>query len=165
MVDIQGYEGLYKIDESGNVYSLPRKGTKGGLIGHIKEEYIEVALSKNRKLKRFALHRLLANAFIKKVDGLDMVNHIDGDKYNNALTNLEWTNNSMNIKHAYQNGLIIKKNGHKNGMSKLSEKQVFEIREISRNRGKHYNRKELAKMYSVSESTIKDVVNNKSYVY
>lgn len=59
----------------------------------------------NKKQKNFSVHRLVATFFIKKPEGYNYVNHMDGDKLNNVVSNLEWVTFSMNMKHAYKIGL------------------------------------------------------------
>ena len=109
MKDIFGYEGLYKIDKDGNIYSLPRKGT----VKHIRKisqnknkfGYMQVVLIKDNKMKTYLVHRLVAIAFIPNLDNLPQVNHKDGNKQNNVVDNLEWCSVSYNTKHAYENNL------------------------------------------------------------
>jgi len=158
---IKNYEGLYEIDNLGNIFSTPRKGTKGGLISKITDQYFEVVLCKDSKNARFNLHRLLAEHFIDNPLNLPQVNHIDGNKFNNDLSNLEWCTASQNQLHAIRLGLKLPAKGSKNGNSKLKEQDVFEIRNIAKQRGRHYNRKELAEKYNVSICTIKEIVNKR----
>jgi len=166
---IIGYEGLYEIDIEGNINSIARKGTKGGKISLIKDEYYEVVLCKNSKMKRFNLHRLIAIHFIDNPNNYTQVNHIDGNKFNNDISNLEWCNNSMNQLHAYKNGLRISAHGSKNGNSKLNENDIIAIRKVASESGRYYGRKILAEKYNVSEAHIKDIVNKRrniwKYVY
>lgn len=56
--------------------------------------------------KRVRVHRIVANAFLKKIKGKDVVNHIDGNKSNNNVNNLEWVTTSENIRHAIKTGLM-----------------------------------------------------------
>lgn len=108
--DVIGYEGIYQIDEFGNVYSLERKVVKHDGFRTVpktilrkskdKNGYIRMTLSKNGIRKKYSLHRLLALAFIKNANNKTCINHIDGDKLNNSLTNLEWVSRSENTKHA-----------------------------------------------------------------
>jgi hypothetical protein len=67
--------------------------------------YFRVELWDNGRGKKHSIHRLLAEAFIPNPDNKPHVNHIDGDKANNALSNLEWVTQSENQKHAYKLGL------------------------------------------------------------
>lgn len=111
------------------------------------------------------IHRWIAATYLGLPNKRE-VNHIDGIKTNNSLSNLEYCSHSENIKHAYDLGLIAPKVGSLNGMAKLTEKQVSEIREVARNGGRYYGRKYLAIKYNVSECTIKEVVcrrRNKFY--
>lgn len=102
--DIPGYEGLYQVSTQGNVKSLrrngnflkPRKDHKG---------YMNVALTWKCKSKHFKVHRLVALAFIPNPENKRTVNHIDGNKENNNLENLEWATHSENIIHANKIGL------------------------------------------------------------
>lgn len=99
---IQGYEGLYSIDIDGNIWSYHNSKMK--LKAH-KSKYIEISLRKDGIDRRYKVHRLIANAFIPNPDHLPQINHIDGDKYNNKIDNLEWVTNADNMIHAYRTGL------------------------------------------------------------
>lgn len=67
---------------------------------------LKVNVSNNGWNKNVSVHRLLAETFIPKIEGKDFINHKDGNSLNNDLSNLEWCNNSENIKHAYDTGLL-----------------------------------------------------------
>lgn len=115
--DIKDYEGLYQISNYGRVKSLERFLCKRHVLckilksGKDKQSYELVALSKANKLKTFRVHRLVAQAFIPNPDNKPQVNHIDGNKQNNNVDNLEWCTNGENGKHAWDNGLRTKKYG------------------------------------------------------
>jgi len=109
--DIKGYEGLYKISPCGQVTSRARQGAKTKRLKASKEEYTCYHLTKNGKTKKKRLHRLLAINFIPNPKNKPQVNHIDGNKHNNSLSNLEWVTRGENIKHAYDNGLLRPKKG------------------------------------------------------
>ena len=102
--DIKGYEGIYKISNLGKIVRIkgsqehPMKIWNNG-------RYMEVRLSKNGKSTHFTLHRLLAVHFIPNPNNLPFVNHIDENKTNNNVKNLEWCTFSHNIKHSYKLGL------------------------------------------------------------
>ena len=98
--DIKGFEGLYQISNFGNVKSLKRniilKPSSNG------KGYLHIILYKNRKSKVSRIHRLVAQAFIPNPENKPQVNHIDGNKRNNNVNNLEWVTNSENQKHAFR---------------------------------------------------------------
>lgn len=100
--DVPNYEGIYKVSSDGKVMSA--NGIKKVEIA--KNGYARVCLFKNGKGKHFSVHRLVAMVFIPNPLELEMVNHIDGNKLNNNVENLEWCDLSYNIKHAYRTGLI-----------------------------------------------------------
>lgn len=89
--DIKGYEGLYQASNLGRIKS------KKKILKPIKGEYYKVGLSKNGVLKTFYIHRIIAQTFIDNKNNLTHVNHIDENKYNNNVNNLEWCTNKYNI--------------------------------------------------------------------
>lgn len=100
---IEGYFGLYEISDSGAVVSLRFNHTNRRQVikqYHNSNGYMIVKLYKNKKGKTFRVHRLVANTFLVKQKGKAQVNHIDGDKTNNNVRNLEWVDNSENQLHS-----------------------------------------------------------------
>ena len=98
MKDIKGYEGLYKVTDKGEVISVrrgkmlkPQKKRKG---------YLFVILCNNKHRRRFYVHRLVAEAFIENPCSKEQVNHINGVKNDNRVSNLEWVTAKENIFHA-----------------------------------------------------------------
>lgn len=75
----------------------------------------------NIKGKTYSVHRLVAECFIQNPNGLSFVNHKDGNKQNNVVSNLEWCNRSYNQQHAYINGLQTAKKSWNNSLSKAVE--------------------------------------------
>ena len=108
--DIKGYEGKYQVSNSGNVRATNYNNTKKVKIlkQYIRNKYLSVRLCKNGKGKHLKVNRLVAESFIKKPE-LE-VNHIDGNKYNNKVENLEWCTKKENIQHAIEIGLRRVKN-------------------------------------------------------
>lgn len=113
--DVKGWEGIYKVSSKGRVKSIERaKGEYGSgravhehIMAHALNHkgYKTVHLSREGFNKRVAVHRLVAIAFIPNPDNLPQVNHIDGNKLNNSVDNLEWVTNLDNMRHAVKNGL------------------------------------------------------------
>lgn len=117
--DIVGYEGLYQISNFGRVKSICRlvntkskgKETKRHIYEKILKNCINgcgyeyVCLSKKGKTKKHRIHRLVGEYFIPNPFNKPQLNHIDGNKLNNNINNLEWCNNSENMQHAVKMGL------------------------------------------------------------
>ena len=121
--DIPNYEGLYQASNLGRIRSVDRykeviiknqygeyKRTKFFKSHILKQQtymgYKCVQLHINGKYKWEKAHRLVAMAFVPNPENKPQVNHIDGNKSNNNVLNLEWCNQSYNTKHAYKNNLI-----------------------------------------------------------
>ena len=107
--DVIGYEGLYKISNYGIVKSLPRNGcgSKEKIISKQLNNcgYMTVLLNKANIRKRHLVHRIIAFAFIPNEFNKPDINHIDGNKANNNINNLEWVTKSENVIHSMKNGL------------------------------------------------------------
>lgn len=110
--DIKGYEGLYQVSNYGRVRSLNYLRTgeiRMMRYGKYPNGYLFVGLSKNGKVKNFLVHCLVADAFIPNPDGLPEVNHIDEDKMNNCVWNLEWCDHKYNCNYGTRNERISKR--------------------------------------------------------
>ena len=125
--NIKDYEGLYQISNLGRVRSLKRNNTNGKILKTAinKRGYVIAYFSKNNKKYAKKIHRLVAEAFIDNLENKSQVNHIDGNKQNNNINNLEWVSQSENCKHAYQNKLFEKQRN--NARKKLSEHSTAKI--------------------------------------
>lgn len=102
--------GLYQISNLGNIKTSRRQGSKGGLLTPSKGKngYYVVNLVKNGKSKFFLCHRIIAEAFIPNPNNYPYINHIDGNKQNNNISNLEWCTCQHNVREAYRIGLSPK---------------------------------------------------------
>ena len=106
--EIEGYDGLYQIDETGNVFSLIQ--TNSRRKGLIKPDcnsagYLRVNLyDKFGKTKKHFVHRLVAETFIPNPNYFGVVNHKDCNKQNNNVNNLEWCTQKQNIQHSRNAG-------------------------------------------------------------
>lgn len=112
-VKIKGFED-YLIDKNGNIFSA--KSNKV-LKQKISKGYFVVCLCVKNKKYSLLVHRLVAKAFIENTLNKLEVNHIDGNKLNNSVENLEWCTSSENKFHAYKNGLSKKRLGANHPMS------------------------------------------------
>lgn len=111
--DIPGYEGLYQASNLGRIRSLPNSSRNSVrvLVSYKKKSgYHNVTLCKNKKVKYYRTHRLVALTFLPNPENKEYVNHINGDKSDNRLENLEWVTASENALHAHR-VLGIKSNG------------------------------------------------------
>lgn len=117
--DIDGFEGYYQVSNLGRVRSLDRvvkqfngkgiakKKTKGRVLTTTKQTqgYSQIGLCKDGTQKSYRLNRLVANAFIPNPENKPEVNHIDGNKDNNRVDNLEWATSAENKQHSLKTGL------------------------------------------------------------
>jgi hypothetical protein len=140
---VAGYEGHYEVSNLGRVKSLARKVISRNrncssmecclqerMLSPSKGQYFVVTLMKEGRGKNTYLHRIIAKAFIPNPFNLPMVNHIDGDKLNNSLDNLEWCTDNYNRRHAIRLNGTERFRGENNNQAKLTKEQVIKIREI-----------------------------------
>lgn len=127
---IKDYEGIYEVSNDGKVRSLNKEvnvsnqyGAKAKRIikGKMLKKvfngmYYVVGLSNKNKIKQCLVHRLVAEAFIDNPNRYNCVNHIDGNKLNNNVVNLEWCTKEYNTKVAWEDGLVKIPKGRENKM-------------------------------------------------
>ena len=113
----------YTIDTAGVIINVTKDKVINGTTISQANRYVKIHLD-----KWYKLHRLIAEHFIVNDDPTckTQVNHIDGNRHNNSISNLEWCTPSENVRHAYRTGLKTN-NGIKNPISKLTEEQVRQI--------------------------------------
>lgn len=105
--DVVGYEGLYRISNFGNVYSCRRKKLLHPATSY-SDGYALVLLYKDGVNKMKGVHRLVAEAFIPNPNNLPIVDHIDGNKHNNHVLNLEWVTQKENVRRCIEKGQFSK---------------------------------------------------------
>lgn len=163
--DVVGYEGYYQVSNLGNVRSIDRivdglngrRFFKGITLKQNKDNYgyCIVSLYKERKPKTCKVHRLVADAFIENVNDKSTINHIDGNKENNSVENLEWLTQEENFQHAIKEGLY---------KTKLTDEQVLYIKNKYIPHDKEYSRVALANKFGVSKGHIGRIVQGKSRI-
>jgi hypothetical protein len=99
MREIKGYEGIYAIDKASTIYNIQTGEIKHPTVGN--HGYHSIDLYRNGKRKTLLVHRLMAETFIPNPISKRTVNHKDGNKLNNVLSNLEWATYSENNKHSF----------------------------------------------------------------
>lgn len=135
--DITDYPN-YQVSNLGNVKSKERyTKAKDNMIIHRKEKVLKqlidmkgyhyVRLYNENGFKNIKVHRLVANAFISKIDGKDCINHKDGNKNNNKSSNLEWCTILENNRHSIKTGLVNLEL-RKSNMSKLGKSRMALIK-------------------------------------
>lgn len=165
--DIIGSEGLYQVSEDGKIRSLDRvvqtKDGKRRLAGRLlklicssRGYHMAKIRTKSGYVKTVYSHKLVATHFLKKISGC-VVNHKDGNKLNNHVSNLEWITQRENLIHAFKNGLNKGPQGEKCANSKLKESDVCEILE-KLNSG--MSRKDIRTEYGVGRTCIYNIANN-----
>lgn len=115
----------------------------------------------DNKKKTFRLHRLVLMAFhpVERMDELQ-VNHIDGNKLNNTLSNLEWCTANENQQHAFDTGLNKARRGNSSNFSKLSENDIKRVLELYK---LGWTQEKIADEVGCSRSNISYIVNGKTW--
>ncbi|RPJ24176.1 MAG: hypothetical protein EHM25_14680, partial [Nitrosopumilales archaeon] len=162
--DIEDYEDYYEISSLGRFRSKTRtiinkNGKKFLYHSRIIEPrldkygYLRVQLNKNNKAIYRTVHRLVAIHFIPNPNNYPQVNHIDGIKINNAVSNLEWCTVYDNLNHSYSSGLK---------QIKLSKQDVSNIREMYKLGD--CTQKEIGVIFNVSKEHVNGIINNKKRI-
>jgi hypothetical protein len=166
---IVGYEGLYEVSNKGRVKSLAKSWLNGRKNSNVftknetilkkyiqKNGYERIVLRSNNTKKDLLVHRVVAITFIPNPNNKPAVNHIDGNKLNNNIYNLEWVTYKENSKHSFITGLNKGPVGELCGTSKLTENQIIDIR--SKYSKGNFLQKELAEEYGVTRQAISKII-------
>lgn len=153
------WKSLDGIVEKGTNYEVSNLGRvrhsrKGNMLSITKSQrYAQVGLCEGGKLKKYLVHRLVALAFLPNPDNKPQVNHLDGNKLNNELSNLEWTTVSENIIHAIDTGL--------NPVNTLiTAEDVIKIKTAAVN---GMSQREIVYNFDYTADTINDVLKGKRW--
>lgn len=162
--DVVGFEGKYEVSNMGRVKSVARfRKSKGGCEALIREKiltpkqnksgYLTVHLRDSDVNKYPFIHRLVAEAFIINCENKNTVNHIDADKTNNCVTNLEWNTCTEQMQHAVVNNLLEIRGAPK--FTKVYKKEIFDYYQAN-----NISIKALSERFGVSERTTGRIVNH-----
>jgi len=165
-----GFEGYYEVSSLGRVRSLDRiansrspRLVKGRTLKTPcnSDGYPTVKPHIKGRGTSEKVHRMVAKAFLENTGDKEQVNHIDGDKSNNAINNLEWCSARENVRHARDTGLREKAifTGEENRASILNEHEVIRIRQLQN----ILTQGELQKLFGVSRSTIQNVLSRRTW--
>lgn len=172
--DIKGYEGLYQVSNYGRVKSLARITPRRHIpkkeiircLSVDKDGYLCVNLCKEGIVKVYKVHRLVGEAFLDNPLNLPLINHINGIKNDNRVSNLEWIDASGNAIHAFRTGLRcsprISLYGEKNHHCKLSDADCEAIRALKREF--NYTNKHLSEMFNIGTTQIGRIINGEQRV-
>lgn len=161
---IPGFEGKYEVSNFGEVRTLYfnkkilKQIRKYCTINYF---YLFCVLLDNKKPIKKKIHRLVALAFLENPHEYECVLHLDNDTTNNKLENLMWGSKKMNAEQKVRDGRHVPMKGELHGLSKLTDKDVIEIK--NKYIPRKYTLNKLAKEYNVSFSLIHKIVSNKSW--
>lgn len=122
---LEGFETSYKINRNGDVYNINTGHKKHSHEN--REGYWMMNIYYNHKWHLIGVHRLVALTFIPNPDNKPEVNHIDGKKYHNHVSNLEWATREENIRHAYLIGLNVNQYGFNSRHNIYSQDQITQV--------------------------------------
>ena len=166
------YDGLYEVSNLGRFKMLPRilnctngqRITKEKIVtGSNCHGYRRVSFKKDRVRLQIDIHVLVARAFISNPNNYPQINHIDANKSNNDVLNLEWCNHSMNANHALELGLLKITRGSERSTAKLTENKVVAMREMYKTG--LYPMWMLSQMFSVAKTTVQNIVNRTKWAH
>lgn len=163
---IYGYEDRYYISNYGQVISFKQFKARILKLRHFKGYMGVVLYHPNGKSRTHMIHRLVANAFIgESPSDVHQVNHLDGNKSNNHVKNLEWVTPSENVLHSIKTGLRVPSVGEQHGRAKLTWEQVNQIRSMKRS-GCGWKRptlREIGKQFGVTHTCVFKILNNQRW--
>lgn len=161
--DVTGYEGIYQVSNYSRVKKIGYiKTTK---VEHIKKQtvgktgYYVISIWKKNKSRVVKVHRLIAEAFIENPLNKPFINHIDCNKLNNDISNLEWCTHKENMMHAKNNNLMYSPKGTGNNILMLDKKtnEVLKVFNSISDAVEYLNVKESASIYNAIHKRCKRI--------
>lgn len=176
---VVGHEGLYEVSNLGRIRALERmrrgvsaksgkeffRRIPGKLLAPAPHTagYLGLSLTAaGGKPVSHLIHRIVAEAFLPNPRELPYVNHLDANKHNNAVSNLEWCTATENYHHAVKLGLVPDVRGSRKGSAKLHEDEVFVIKKMIQ---LGFSNEELAAIFKVSTAPISYIRTNKAWTH
>ena len=161
---VVGFESWYGVSDQGRVRRImPASGTRPGRVlkplnrkGHYK-----VNLSLSGKVTHVYIHHLVIEAFVGPRPEGCFAHHINGDPLDNRIENLAWVDSVKHFKNAIEAGRPRGARGEQQAFSRLTEKQVLEIRRLYAGGG--YTYKMLGEMYGVTKTCIGNIIRRKTW--
>ena len=156
--DIKGYEGFYQVSNLGNVKNVRRNS-----IRKLKEDnsgYLHCLLSVNKVRKTFLVHRLVATSFIENPENKPLINHINANRSDNRVENLEWCTQKENMNHSRKMGNQFHSSlkGEKHHNTQISNERIALMRKA---RSLGMTHKDIALLVGISVSYTTMILTNK----
>lgn len=146
--------------ECSNTGLVRRKDTKHVQTGGKNRRYLRVKLFNENGGYGYDAHRIIAETWLPNPNNLPQVNHINGNKHDNRIKNLEWCTAQHNVKHSYETGLNKgPKSGERSNLSKISDDTLRYIKSIHKPFDKEFGTKALAKKYGINDAWLSNVLN------
>jgi len=162
------FQNNYYASKDGHIYSTNYTEEPKKLNAFLRKDgYVAVAIhGKGIKRRTVRVHRIIAQAYILNPENKPQVNHLDGNKSNNAVSNLEWVTAKENTKHAWDTGLstfAVKSLETTKGLRKLSFKDAESIRDRYKPRCKINGLRALSREYGIDKQSVKKILDRITY--
>ena len=158
------YGDFYEVSNYGEIRNSKTHKIRRKNILQTGYYFVSGSLGSRENKITFRVHKAVAESFIDNPNNLPMVNHKDGNKLNNHISNLEWCTNAENVQHAYSHNLIKIKHGADSHAAKLSQDDVDYIRKHYVPYDKEFGTRGLARKFGISHVPIVNILNEKSWV-
>lgn len=159
----EDYSDRLEVSNFGNVRNAKTKHVYKLHVNKNGYKQCCISLGGRDKKKVFKIHKAVAETFLSNPDNKPQVNHIDGNKLNNDIANLEWVTQSENLLHAYKNGLVPIRKGCDSPFCKFTQEDINFIKSNYISRSREYGTRALARRFNVSHESIRKVLNGSRY--
>ena len=162
--DVVGYESYFKVSNFGRIFS--KRSNRILKLHRHKSGYMIFSTRLNGREDKalcFKVHRLVAEAFVENIENKPIINHIDSDRANNCVENLEWCTYKENANHCVKMGRYQYKYGIKSPSAKLTEQDVLFIREHYVPRHRELGARALGRKFGVNKDTIIAIIKRETW--